>query len=118
MKCSGCGSSYVELDDTWTKKGSLTRASTTSIYEGFQSGNYCSSCVSNNSRAGDSWTSAGNVTPHNQLWKTIIIKDVPHLYPRCSKENYGKTGMVNERKPGEYVGIKQTWAPQPKYTSG
>jgi hypothetical protein len=119
MKCVGCGSNHVNLDETWTKKGSLTRGKwapfNQTIYEGFQSGNYCSSCLTNNSLAALSWTSIGNVLPRNQTWNKISVKDVTSRYPKCNKENYG---LVHKRKPGNYLGINKTWSGQRPYTSG
>jgi hypothetical protein len=120
MKCRGCGSDHVNLDETWTKRGSLTKGGYNpfrqGIYEGFQSGTYCSSCMANNnSRAACSWTTEANVTPRNQLWKQIIIKDVPNSY---AKENYVQTGLTHQRKPGNFLSINQTWSNQKKYTSG
>lgn len=122
MKCAGCGNDQVNLDETWTKKGSLSRGDYVpfrqGIYEGFQSGAYCTSCMSNNSRSAYSWSPAANVSPRNQLWKQIVTKDVPHRYPRCSKEKYEQTGMTRERKPGNFLEINQTWSKQKKYTTG
>lgn len=118
MKCHGCGSEYVNLDETWTKKGSLNPVPVKGIYEGFQTGAYCSSCMSNNSRAAYSWTPAANVSPRNQLWKQIITKDVPHRYPKCTKEKFGQTGLTHDRKPGNFLSIDHTWSKQRKYTTG
>lgn len=122
MKCIGCGSSFVNLDETWTKKGSLNRTSwgpfKQSLYEGFTTNTYCSSCLSNNSRNAFSWTQAQQVAPNRyQIWDKIILKDVPSRYPQC-KEDYGTTGMVHKRKPGDYAGIQKTWDKQPPYSSG
>lgn len=79
MKCIGCRSSFVNLDETWSKKGSIMGAS---IYKGFSEEGYC--LLNNNSRNAYSWTSAGQVSPKHQLWNKIILKDVSSKY----KENF------------------------------
>ena len=119
MKCIGCGSDHVNLDETWTKRGSLNRGDYNpfrqGIYEGFHTGTYCSSCLLNNSRSTYGWNTSTNVTPRNQLWKQIVTKDVPNRY---TKENYGQTGLTHNRKPGNFLSINQTWSNQKQYTSG
>lgn len=120
MKCAGCGSGHVQLDETWTKKGSLTRGYWApyyldNIYEGFHGEGYCSSCVAKNSRAGY----VNQVTPRNQLWKHAILKDVNHRYPQNTKEGfqgYG-VGMVHNAGHDTYHTIHTTWEKQPRYTT-
>ena len=120
MKCSGCGSDHVNLDETWSSKGSLTRGTWApyrcNLYEGFQVEGYCASCRANNSRNAFAWTPVQQVSPHHQIWNKIIKKNVPTR--TCTKENYGRTGMVHTKLPGHYLGVNQTWAKQPRYTSG
>ena len=135
MKCSGCGSEHVNLDETWSQKGSLIRGtwapfrqcSSAGIYEGFDEEKiegFCASCMSNNSRNAFSWTPVQQVSPHHQIWNKIIQKDVPtrgagfSRYGICMKEKYSRTGMVHNRLPGDYAGINQTWGKQPRYTLG
>ena len=71
--CIGCGSAHVELDKTWSEKGSLvrTRWLPYPAYRNFTQGphtreNYCGMCgSSNNSRGIHSWTKRGNLQPHD-----------------------------------------------------
>ena len=130
MICSGCGRScHVNLDETWTRKGSLTRTSWTpfdfagkDITEGF-----CASCKSsNNSLSEFQWTKIGNVTPRDQLWKQAIVKDVSHRVGTCGKctgkynpslgcncghvkENFYQTGAFQWTKIGNVTPRDQLW---------
>lgn len=120
MKCLGCGSDYVELNQTWSKQGSLQRGRWVpfgAYEEGYKEG-YCGSCSSNNNSSNKYyWNTDAQVTPQppSQLWKKIITKDVPH--PFSCQENYG-TGMVN---PGvgnsSYHMLADTWSKQSPYRS-
>ena len=134
MICSGCGRScHVNLDETWTRKGSLTRTSWTpfdfagkDITEGF-----CASCKSsNNSLSAFQWTKIGNVTPRGQLWKQATVKHVPHRVGTCTgkynpslgcncghvKENFYQTGLShNQSKDGMYSSLSRTWHKQSAY---
>ena len=136
MICSTCGRScHVNLYNTWTRKGSLSRTDWTpydlagrDITEG-----YCPSCGSdNNSSSVFKWTKIGNVTPRAQLWQQSTIKDVAHRVgtDKCAdkynpafgcdcsqvKENFYQTGLSHSRsKDSMYSSLSHTWSKQSPY---
>lgn len=123
MACMGCRSSAVNLDETWTQQGSLSRNNwnpfNNLIAEGFQGTNQCSTCKSNQSIKALSWTDAGQVAPNKyQIWNKMIVKNTTVPCKKQTKENYQETAIVNTGYPGQYLPEYKTWGRQGRYETG
>ena len=118
MTCMGCGSSFVNLNETWTQEGSLSRFNWNPFSQDCKEGYLPSACPSCN-RFGTikalSWNQAAQVAPnHYQIWNKIIQKDAKYPCVK-TKEHYQETAIVNKNDTSQYCKSSNIWMPQPRY---
>lgn len=119
MSSNCCSSSsHVELDETWSSKGSLQKTSWMPFGQEYAvKESYCSSCSmgQNYNKNPTQWTTNGNVTPRDSLEHRVITKNSSPAFSLKIKENFPKDGSYVDN--GDYVTLAQTWANQKRYSS-